>query len=101
MNFPKLKIINKSLQFNIKLQAFLHQLFNIRNIFSLKWENKRKGAELINMGTNKKLPNESTKEYTKYLSASDIVNSAGGSYIITEPEMESAFKELMTEIDEN
>jgi hypothetical protein len=42
---------------------------------------------------------ELPKEYSKYLGASDIVNSAGGSYIITEPEMESAFRELMAEID--
>lgn len=44
---------------------------------------------------------EIPKEYTKYLGASDIVNSAGGSYIIKEPEMESAFRELMAEIDGN
>ena len=47
------------------------------------------------MEINKELP----KKYTKYLGASDIVNSAGGSYIIKEPEMESAFRELMEEID--
>ena len=40
-------------------------------------------------------------DYTKYLGASDIVNSAGGSsYIIKEPEMESALREIMAEIDE-
>jgi hypothetical protein len=44
---------------------------------------------------NKELP----KEYTQYLGASDIVNSAGGSYIIKEPEMESALREIMAEID--
>lgn len=40
-----------------------------------------------------------TMDYTKYLGASDIVNSAGGSYIIKEPEMESALREIMAEID--
>jgi len=44
---------------------------------------------------NKKLQ----KEYTTYLSASDIVNCTGGSYIIEEPEMESAYREIMAEID--
>ena len=51
------------------------------------------------METSKNLPKEYVKEYTKFLSPSDIVNSAGGSYVITEPEMESAFRELMAEID--
>lgn len=51
----------------------------------------------MNPERNKELPNE----YTKYLSASDIVNCAGGDYIIQETEMESALRELMSEIDGN
>lgn len=40
------------------------------------------------------------KKESKYLNPSDIVNSAGGSYVIKEKENESALHEIAREIND-
>lgn len=43
--------------------------------------------------------NKKKKKESKYLNPSDIVNSAGGSYVIKEKENESALHEIAKEIN--
>jgi hypothetical protein len=44
--------------------------------------------------------NQKPIKQNEHLSASDIVNGTPYGYVITEPEMESAFREIMREIEQ-